>query len=102
MQNRQRSDSYLYDISVEKFKYKLHTVSWNSITNSCDTNKAYDTFIEILSSLYKKCFPKIKNKFKPQKYNNPWISKGIKNSFNRKQKSSEKFLKIEMKKREII
>ena len=41
----------LSDISVEKFKYKLHTVSWDSTTNSSDTNNSYDNFIEILSSL---------------------------------------------------
>ena len=28
----------LSDNSVEKFKYELHTVSWDSITNSSDTN----------------------------------------------------------------
>ena len=68
----------LSDISVVKFKYKLRTVSWDSITNSSDTNKAYDNFIEIFSSLYDECFPKKKIKLKPQKYNNPSITKGTK------------------------
>ena len=45
---------------VEKIKYKLRTVSWDSITNSSDMNKAYDNFIEIFSSLYDECFPKKK------------------------------------------
>ena len=44
----------------------------------------------------------MENKLKPQNYNNPWISKGIKNSSNRKQKLFEKFFKTEIKKREII
>ena len=70
----------LSDISVEKFKYKLHIVSWDSITNSSDTNKAYDNFVEIFSSLYDEYFPKKKIKLKPQKYNNPWITKGMKKS----------------------
>ena len=70
----------LSDFSVEKFKYKLHTVSWDSITNSSDTNKAYDNFIETFSSLCDECFPKKKIKLKPQKYNNPWITKGMKKS----------------------
>ena len=39
----------LSDVSVENFKYKLRTVSWDSITNSSDTNKAYGNFIEILA-----------------------------------------------------
>ena len=50
----------LSDISVEKFKCKLRTVSWDSITNSSDTNKAYDNLVEIFSSLYDECFPKRK------------------------------------------
>ena len=77
---------------MEKFKYKLHTVSWDSITNSSDTNKACDNFIEIFSSLYDECFPKKKIKLKPQKYNNPWIIKGIKKSSKRKQKLQENFI----------
>ena len=35
----------LTDISVEKFRQKLRTVSWDSITNSSDTNQAYDNFM---------------------------------------------------------
>ena len=70
----------LSDISVEKFKYKLRTVSCDNITNSSDTNKAYDNFIGIFSSLCDDCFPKKKIKLKSQKFNNPWITKGIKKS----------------------
>ena len=90
------------DNSVEKFKYKLRTVSWDSITNSSDTNKAYVNFIEIFSSLYDECFPKKKIKLKPQKYNNPWITKGIKKSSKRKQKLHEKFLKNRNEKNEKL
>ena len=43
-------------------------------------------------------FPKKKIKLKPQKYNNPWINKGIKKSSKRKQKLYEKFLKNRMTK----
>ena len=81
----------LSDISVEKFKFKLPTVSWDSITNSSDTNKAYDNFIEIFSSLFDEYFPKKKIELKPQKYNNPWITKRIKKSSKRKQKLYENF-----------
>ena len=52
----------LSDVSVEIFKYKLHSVRWDSITNSCDRDNAYDIFIEIFSSLYEECFPKRKLK----------------------------------------
>ena len=73
------------DISVEKFRFKLRTVIRDSITNSSDMNKAYDNFIEIFSSLFDDFFPKKKMKLKPQKYNNPRITKGIKKSSKRKQ-----------------
>ena len=83
----------LSDISVEKFKYKLHTVSWDSTTNCLDTNKAYDNFIEIFSSLYDEFFPKEKIKLKPQKYNNHWITKGIKKIVQKKTEIVRKILK---------
>ena len=89
----------LSDNFAEKFKYKLRTVSCGSITNFSDTNKAYDNFFESFSSLYDECFPKKKIKLKLQKYNNPWITKGIRKSSKRKQKLFEEFfLKTEMKK----
>ena len=58
--------------------------------------------ITIFSSLYDKCFPKKKIKLKPQKYNNPWITKGIKKSSKRKQKLYEKFLKNRNEKNEKL
>ena len=79
----------LSDTFVEKFKYKLRSVSWGSITDSSDTNKAYYNFIKI----YDECFPKKKIEFKPQKYNNFWITKGIKKSSKRKLKMYEKLFK---------
>ena len=89
----------LSDNFAEEFKYKLRTVSCGSITNFSDTNKAYDNFFESFSSLYDECFPKKKIKLKLQKYNNPWITKGIRKSSKRKQKLFEEFfLKTEMKK----
>ena len=89
----------LSDNFAEEFKYKLRTVSCGSITNFSDTNKVYDNFFEIFSSLYDECFPKKKIKLKLQKYNNPWITKGIRKSSKRKQKLFEEFfLKTEMKK----
>ena len=89
----------LSDNFVEEFKYKLRTVSCGSITNFSDTNKAYENFSEIFSSLYNECFPKKKIKLKIQKYNNPWITKGIRKSSKIKQKLfKEFFLKTEMKK----
>ena len=49
-------------------------------------NKAYENFTEIFSSLYDEYFPKKKIELKPQKYNNLWITKGIKKSLKSIQK----------------
>ena len=49
------------DIFVEKFRFKLSPVSWDTITNSSDTNNAYGNFIESFSSLYDECFLKKEN-----------------------------------------
>ena len=92
----------LSGISMEKFKEKLRTVGWDSIINSSYVNKVNDNFIEIFSSLYDECFPKKKIKLKPQKYNNPWITKGIKTLSKRKQKLYEKFLKNRNEKKEKL
>ena len=92
----------LSDISVEKFEDKLRTVSRDSITNSSDTNKAYDNIIETFSSLYDEYFPKKKIKLRPQKYSNPWVTKGIKKSSKRKQKLYEKCLKNRNEKNEKL
>ena len=82
---------HVSNISVENFKYKLGSISWDSITNPSDANKAYDNFIYIFSSLYDKCFPKKKIKSKLQKHNNSWITKEIKKSSKRKQNLLKKF-----------
>ena len=75
----------LSNVSAEKFKYKLRAVSWDSVTKFSDTNNAYNNFIEIFSSLYDDCFPKQEIKLKPQKYNDPWITKRIKESSKKSQ-----------------
>ena len=80
----------------------MSTVNWDSITNSSDTNNAYDDFIEIFSSLYDECFPKKKINLKPQKYNNPWTTKGMKRSSKRKWKLYKKFLKNRNEKNEKL
>ena len=76
-------------ISVQKLKYKLRTVIWGSITNSSDTNTEYDNFIDIFHSFYDECLIKLKL----QKFNNPWITKEIKESSKWKQKLYKIFLK---------
>ena len=49
-------------------------------------NNSYDRFPQIFLSLYNECFPKVKIKLKPQKHFRPWITLGIRNSSERKQR----------------
>ena len=51
----------LFDISVEKFKYKLHTVSSGVATYSSDKSIAYDNFIEILAHSMTSAYQKKEN-----------------------------------------
>ena len=81
------------DVSVEKLKYRLRTVSRDSIKNSSDSNNAYDSFIKIFRSLYDECFLKKEIESKPLNRNNPWITEGIEKTSERKQKLYGKFLK---------
>ena len=78
------------------------TVSWDSITCSSDKNKAYDNFIEIFSSHYGECFPKKKIKLKPQKNNNPWITKETKKIVQKKTEIVRKILKKQKWKNEKL
>ena len=88
------------EVCMKTLNYKLGTVSWGSITNSSDTNNAYDIFFEIFSLLYEEFSPKKKSKVKPRKHNNSGITNAIKKLSKRKQTLCKKFTKNN--KREVI
>ena len=79
--------------SIETFKQKLREVNWNEVKQSNNANESYAKFCEICTSLYEECFPKLKIKLNQRKNLSPWITKGIKKSFKRKQNLYEIFLK---------
>ena len=51
------------------------------------------TLLKLLADVMTSVYQKTKIKVKPQKYHNPWLTKGIKKSSKRKQKLYENFLK---------
>ena len=74
------------DQLINKFKRKLRNIDSNNIKTLQNANDAYSEFLEIFLSLYNECYPKIKVKLKPPRQFNPWITKGIRKSPNKKQK----------------
>ena len=71
-------------------KYKKLECKSKKCRNS---NEAYINFSNIIDSVYDECLPVAKIRLKQKKHFTPWITRGIKKSFKRKQKLYQKFLK---------
>ena len=74
-------------------KEKLRKVDWGLLHTIKDPNKAYKTFLNICSNLYKVAFPKIKIKVNSKTRLSPWTTRGILKSSKHKEILHEKFLK---------
>ena len=72
--------------SVDDFKYLLNHVDWNYIVNS-DTNESYNKFFMKFSELYDVAFPETKIEIKTKNLLSPWLTKGLRKSSKRKQKT---------------
>ena len=81
------------DDSIINFRNSLMSANWELVTQTTETNHAYDTFLEIFSRSYNKSFPKKKVSIKTKTLNNKWMTKGLLKSSKRKQKLYERFLK---------
>ena len=68
----------------------LRLVTWDNFQKINYPNKAYDTFIEIISTFYDEAFPKIKIKTKTKNLLSPGITKGLIKSSKQKQRLYEK------------
>ena len=79
---------------IELFKHELSQMEWNNIIKTLDNpNTAYERFFDIFFKTYDKYFPKVRIKIKAITIQNPWITKGITKSSEKKQKLYERFLK---------
>ena len=66
-------------------KEKLSLVDWNVVLGENDTNIAYDKFIDILIHCFNECIPlRRNNRNKNKQARQPWISKSLLRSINRK------------------
>ena len=71
----------------------MRDINWSKVRQCRNVNEAYINFFNIIDSLYDECFPVANIRLKQKKHFTPWITRGIKKSFKRKQKLYEKFLK---------
>ena len=79
---------------IELFKHELSQIIWKNIIKTLDSpNSAYENFFGILFKTCDIYFPKVRIKMKVKTNQNPWITKGIRKSFKKKEKFYEQFLK---------
>ena len=84
---------YINEDSINNFNEMLNLASWENFHKITCPNKAYDSFLELITSFYEAAFPKVKIKIKTKNLLSPWITKGLLKSSKRKQKLYDKFLK---------
>lgn len=74
--------------SVESFKRSLAETSWNHDFGHQDTETAYQTFMNIFSSLFNKCFPLVQSR----SISKPWFKPALRKSSIIKNKLYKKTL----------
>jgi len=82
------------DNNISRFKEKLSNVNWNEILDNENADDDYNKFVEHFQCLYDECIPlkqcTNKSKVTPR---SPWISKGLLNSINTKNKLYKHYLR---------
>ena len=67
--------------------------SWQEVYNEKDINNAYEKFIDSLTYYYNKNIPLIKQRKHKNKIKNPWITQGIFNSIQTRNKLYKSYLR---------
>jgi exonuclease III len=85
------------DQSMDLFGKLLAQMDFTPVSILCranEPNKAYDSFIDMLSKTYNKAFPLYQlNKRDHRTFKNPWMTKGLLKSCNKKTKLYLKYIK---------
>ena len=78
---------------INKLKQKLELVNWSEVLVQNDVNTSYTKFIDVLKNALDECIPLERCKFDSYKHEprNPWISKSLLKSINRKNNMYYKF-----------
>ena len=78
--------------NVATFTNRLANVNWDELSEYKDPDCAYRCFLDRYTTLYNDCFPLKKVKVKNVTLNNPWITKDLLKSANKKNLLYKRFL----------
>ena len=66
--------------------------NWGNILASDDVIEAYSNFISVIKNIYDTAFPFTKVREKKHSYTKPWMTKGLVNSYKKKNMLYKKFI----------
>ena len=70
---------------IQRLKEKLNSINWAEVLVVNDPNTSFNNFMHILTNALNECIPLIKCKPNPKRQlRNPWITKSLLRSINRK------------------
>ena len=64
------------------FIYNISNKTWDSVFDATDVNRMFNSFLNTYLRIFNSCFPLIRTR--TSKYNNNWITTGIRTSCKRK------------------
>ena len=78
---------------IDKLKGKLGSIDWAEVLAHIDVNVSYNNFIHVLKIALDECIPLKRCKFSSYRHEprNPWVSKSLLRSINRKNNLYYKF-----------
>ena len=79
--------------SMKYFKTIFNNTDWDLLIQTSSTNYSYNIFFERFIKIYDQAFPERKIEIKQKNQSSPWISKGFRESWKRKQCLYAKSLK---------
>ena len=73
------------DQTIATFRCSVNKIVWDDVYECQDPEECYKMFLNKITQAYDKAFPLFKNETRRKKYK-PWITKGLKNSIQTKNK----------------
>ena len=70
--------------AISLFCHDLEQQNWDSVIQTGDVNQSYNSFIDIIKTLFNKNCPVKRIIIKNNKYDKPWITPGLKNACKKK------------------
>ena len=70
--------------AISQFCHDLDQQNWETVIQIDDVNQAYNSFLDIVKTLFDKNCPVKRITLKNNKYEKPWITPGLKNACKKK------------------